>query len=281
MRIDDAINQGAEILRDACVPNHRLDAQTLLAFALDHDRTYLIINNKSELSEDIFQTFQSFITRREGGEPLQYITGRQEFFGLEIEVNQHVLIPRPETELLVEEVINLAKSHSPVILDIGTGSGCIAVAIARELPNSKVFAADISFDALMTARRNANRHLSENRIAFTACDLIDAFAEQPIFDFIVSNPPYVTINDLDALQREVKEWEPKIALSDFGDGLSFYRRLLERSPSRLNPGGKLIFEMGYNQAEDISNMVNRKVWTEPILLDDLQGIPRIMVLNCI
>jgi release factor glutamine methyltransferase len=280
--IAEALKEAGERLRAASVPNDLLDAQTLLAEAGGFDRTYLIINFNQQLSEGILSEFRTMVARRAAGEPLQYITGRQEFFGLDFEVTPDVLIPRPETELIVEEAIRIVQLNGvarPVIVDVGAGSGCIAVALARELADARVIASDVSEAALRVARRNAARHGLEDRVDFIASDLLDAFAEEEFADFILSNPPYVSEKEMPSLQREVRDWEPRAALTDSNDGLSLYRRLLKDAPSRLRPGGHLICEMGYTQSEMISNMIDRRVWGEPKLLDDLQGIPRTIVLR--
>jgi len=275
--IAETLKRASEHLRASSVPNDLLDAQTLLAHALGKDRTYLIVNFNQQLSEDEQTSYQSLIARRAAGEPLQYITSRQEFFGLEFEVTPDVLIPRPETELIVEEVIRLSQLPRPAILDLCTGSGCIAIALAREIGAARVVAGDISTAALQVARRNAARH--NLRVAFIASDLLEAFADQPLADFITCNPPYVVAREMATLQREVRDWEPRIALTDFGDGSSFYRRLLVDAPSRLRPGGYLLCELGYTQSEAISTMADQTVWEQPHLLDDLQGIPRTLVLK--
>lgn len=280
--IAETLKQASKLLHAASVPNDVLDAQTLLAEALGKDRTYLIVNFNQPLSDDLLTQYQALIERRASGEPLQYITGHQEFFGLEFEVTPDVLIPRPETEILVEETIRLIHQTNipePVILDVGTGSGCIAVTLARELDTANVIASDISPAALTVARRNAAKQGLEDRMQFIESDLLSAFPQMTFADFILSNPPYVAAKELPTLQREVRDWEPHLALSDFADGLSFYRRLLAEAPARLKPGGYLICEMGYTQSEVISAMVDRQIWQEPRLLDDLQGIPRTLVLH--
>src|SRR5215468_4245910 len=280
--IAEALKEAGERLRAASVPNDLLDAQTLLAEAGGFDRTYLIINFNQQLSEGILSAFRTMVDRRAAGEPLQYITGRQEFFGLDFEVTPDVLIPRPETELIVEEAIRIVQRDRvarPVIVDVGAGSGAIAVALARELGEARVVASDISEAALRVARRNAARHGLGARIGFVVSDLLDAFAEGDLADFILSNPPYVSEDEMPSLQREVRDWEPRLALTDSKDGLSFHHRLLKDAPSRLKPGGHLICEMGYMQSERISAMVNRQVWGAERLLDDLQGIPRTIVLQ--
>ncbi len=267
-------------LKQAEVPNDILDAQTLLAFTIKQDRTYLIIHFNDPLAEEIIPVYQSFIARRAKGEPLQYITGRQEFFGLEFEVTPAVLIPRPETELIVEETLRLAQNiEQPLIIDAGTGSGCIAIALARELENAKIIATDISAEALEIARRNAAKHAVEGRINFIHCDLLSGIPKNTKADFIVSNPPYIAPEEIATLQREVRDWEPHIALTDFADGLNFYRRLLSEAPEFLQPHGYLIFEMGYQQADTIKALIDHNFWRDPITLQDLQGIPRTMILQ--
>jgi release factor glutamine methyltransferase len=280
--IAETLKAASEHLRDASVPNDLLDAQTLLAEALGQDRTYLIVNFNQELSGDVRSNFQAMVERRAAGEPLQYITGHQEFFGLDFKVTPDVLIPRPETELAVEETIRLVQQNRiaiPVIVDVGAGSGCIAVTLAREIGDARVIASDLSLAALRLARRNAHRNGVADRIEFIAADLLDAFADRGFADFILCNPPYVAEQEMPTLQREVRDWEPRVALTDGVDGLSFYRRLLKDAPARLKPGGHLICEMGYTQSEKISAMVDRAVWAEARLLDDLQGIPRTIVLK--
>jgi release factor glutamine methyltransferase len=280
--IAETLMRASKYLRDSSVPNDILDAQTLLADALNRDRTYLIINYNQQLPDDVVARYQGLIERRASGEPVQYITGHQEFYGLEFEVTPEVLIPRPETEIIIEETIRVTQQGNllePVIVDVGTGSGCIAVTLARELNRSRVIATDVSKAALLVAKRNALRHGMNGRVAFIAGDLLSAFSEEPFADFIISNPPYVSDHELPKLQREVRNWEPHLALTDFGDGLSFYRSLLNTAPSRLKPGGHLICEMGYTQSAEIMAMIELSNWCEPKFLDDLQGIPRTLVLE--
>ena len=280
--IAETLKLASEELRAALVPNDLLDAQTLLAEALGRDRTYLIINYQQQLETEILARYGELIGRRAAGEPLQYILGHQEFFGLEFEVTPEVLIPRPETELIIEETIRLAveaRLAEPVIVDVGTGSGCIGVTLARELKEARLIATDLSAAALRVARRNAQRHGVLARLNFVAANLLDALAEMPFADFIISNPPYIAAHEMPGLQREVRDWEPRVALTDSGDGFEFYRRLLHDAPARLKPGGRLICEMGYNQSERIAGMVDAAVWDEPQVLHDLQGIPRTIVLR--
>ena len=280
LTIADTLKHASQQLRRADVPNDLLDAQTLLAHALGQDRTYLIIHFNQQLSDELLAHYQTLLARRATGEPLQYIVGKQEFYGLEFEVTPDVLIPRPETELLVEETLRLAANIAqPLILDVGTGSGCIAVTLARELDTAWLIATDISTAALVVARRNAKRNGVEARIEFIESDLLRAVNPDLKVDFLLSNPPYIATTEMPTLQREVRDWEPRLALTDCADGVSFYRRLLVAAPSYLKPGGRLIFEMGYQQAETIKAFVNRTVWSEPKALRDLQGIERTLVLG--
>jgi release factor glutamine methyltransferase len=278
--IAETLKRASEYLREASVPNDLLDAQTLLAEALSRDRTYLIINFNKLLSDEERIKYQALIERRASGEPLQYITGHQEFFGLEFEVTPDVLIPRPETEIIIEETMSITQQAGlkrPLIVDVGTGSGCLAVTLAREIDRLRVIATDISTSALRVAKRNAARHGMISRIDLIAANLFDAFAEIPFADIIISNPPYVSRQELATLQREVRDWEPRVALTDFEDGLTFYRRLLKDAPARLKPGGHLICEMGYTQSDAIAAMIDPAVWSAPRILRDLQGIPRTIV----
>lgn len=278
--IAETLKEASERLRVSSVPNDLLDAQTLLAHALGKDRTYLIVNYHEPLAPEIRQDYEALVERRAAGEPLQYIIGRQEFFGLDFEVTPAVLIPRPESELIVEEVIRLAQSErweSPVVVDVGTGSGCLAVAIAREIPHARVIATDLSPHALAVARRNAIRNQVGERLNLVAADLLEAMDEKPFAHVILSNPPYVAAAEIPELQREVRDWEPLMALTDRDDGLNFYRRLVRETPPRLLPGGYFICEMGYGQSEAVSEMMPLDIWRDIRLLDDLQGIPRTLV----
>ena len=278
--IAETLKQATATLRANAIANDVLDAQTLLAHALGCDRTHLIVNYNQPLTDEQQTNYQSLIARRASGEPLQYIVGQQEFFGLPFRVTPAVLIPRPETELLVEETIRLAQTltHAPIIVDVGTGSGCIAVSLARELEDARVYATDISAEALAVAQQNAATNGVTERIQFIHCDLLAGLPDGLQADFIVSNPPYIAAHEMAALQREVREWEPHTALTDDADGLSFYRRLLAEAPQHLKAEGYLLCELGYLQAEAVTAMM-KDGWSNPYLLNDLQGIPRVLVVS--
>ena len=274
--IAETLQDAARRLREAGVPNDLLDAQTLLCFTLGRDRTWLIINYREAMAESDSEVDTQLIARRATGEPLQYITGRQEFFGLDFAVSPAVLIPRPESELIVEEVVRLGWP-APLIVDVGTGSGCLAVAIAREIPTARVIAIDIAAEALAVARQNAVSNGVAAQIEFVNGDLLGPLTTRA--SIIVSNPPYIAASEMDGLQREVRDWEPRGALTDEGDGLGFYRRLLRTAPAHLEPGGYLICEIGYQQAAAMRSLVESAIWDGPRFLSDLQGYERTMVVR--
>ncbi|MDT7541328.1 MAG: release factor glutamine methyltransferase [Acidobacteriota bacterium] len=294
-----ALNAASAALRASSIPDPRREAATLFAATIGRDRAYLFAHSDDALAPSINALFRERISRRAGGEPLQYITGHQEFFGLDFEVTPAVLIPRPETELLVEIALELLRdfhnslsaddshnaddtSHTraPFICDVGTGSGCIPIALLHEWPDARAVAIDISTDALHVAARNAACHSVTERITFVASDLFAALDASAIkFDLITSNPPYVAEDALDTLQREVREHEPRVALTPGGDGLSAIRRLVEDAPRLLAPRGHLVFEIGHDQHEAVRRLIDGRVWTLLETRRDLQGIPRTVVLR--
>jgi release factor glutamine methyltransferase len=280
-----AVLEGANLLRRAGVPEARREAGSLLSLVLGQDRAFLLTHADDEVSGSQLETLRRYLERRAAGEPLQYIAGRQEFFGLDFEVTPAVLIPRPETELLIEVAQKLVadSNNEPFICDVGTGSGCIAVTLLHELPAARALAVDISPGALEVARRNATRHAVTERIEFV---LSDCFAgldpkdtTQSGFDLIVSNPPYVETGAFDDLQREVRDFEPREALVAGVDGLAIIRRLLVDAAKFLRPEGHFVFEIGFNQGDTVTKIVDPKIWRLVGFHDDLQGIPRIVALR--
>ncbi len=262
----------------------RREAATLLAHALSCDRAYLFTHDDKTVFPPDAARFRSMIDRRASGEPLQYITGRQEFYGLEFEVGPAVLIPRPETELIVETALELLKDASaPFICDVGTGSGCIPIAILHERVDARSVALDISEAALRVAARNAARHTLDERITFLQSDCFSALDKGELkdarFQMIVSNPPYVVEAEIESLQREVREHEPRVALTPGGDGLSIIQRLVKESPRRLCASGYLLIEIGFNQHEKVARLIDPRTWTLLDIRRDLQGIPRTVVLR--
>jgi release factor glutamine methyltransferase len=284
LTIADALREAATALRASGVSEARREAGSLLSHAVSRDRTFLITHADEPLTAEQLRSYLSSVERRAAGEPLQYITGAQEFYGLEFEVNPDVLIPRPETELLVETALELLKgARSPLLCDVGTGSGCIAVALVHARRDARALALDVSAAALRVAARNAARNGVADRIDFLVSDCFDALApdehDAARFDLVASNPPYVAEDDLEGLQREVRDHEPRVALTPGGDGLSVIRRLVSEAPRHLKPGGHLLLEIGFNQHERVASLVDPRVWKLLDIHFDLQGIPRTVALR--
>ena len=281
MTIAEAILQSAQVLRNAGVPEPRREAGSLLAHVLGKDRTFLIRHAEDLLSDQEVTTLSAYVERRGSGEPLQYITGYQDFFGLEFKVTPDVLIPRPETELLVETALKLIgnTAATPFVCDVGTGSGCIAIAILHERPRAKAVALDISEAAIRIAELNAVRHSVSERLSFAVSDGFQALHNTPRFDLIVSNPPYVPDGALAGLQREVRDHEPRLALTPGLDGLAVIRRLIQQAPDFLKPKGYLLVEIGFDQGEAVRHLIDPDVWELLEIQPDLQGIPRILTLQ--
>lgn len=277
--IEDAIKDGRERLLSGGVPDWRRDAGSLLAHLLNRDRAFLIAHAGDALNEEQFEVFQSLIERRAAGEPLQYITGHQEFFKLDFEVTPDVLIPRPETELIVEISLELLRDeYEPRIADIGTGSGCLAISLLHERPTARALATDVSPAALRIARRNAGRHGVAERLELLGSDALTAVREDGFFDLIVSNPPYISEEEMKSLQREVNH-EPRGALAAGPDGLSIIRRLLDETRPLLRARGHFVFEIGFGQSQAVRELIDPRVWELTEIRADLQKIPRVFVLQ--
>ncbi len=284
LTIADALREASARLGAAGLGEPRREAATLLAHSLGRDRAFLVTHADDDLTRGQLEEFRACVGRRAAGEPFQYIAGRQEFYGLEFEVSRDVLIPRPETELLVEKALELLKGVTgPLVCDVGTGSGCIAVALLHERADARGFALDISPAALAVAARNAKRHGVDERLRLLASDCFDALRSEEHgrlrFDLVASNPPYVAEADVEGLQREVREHEPRVALTPGGDGLSVVRRLVGEAPLHLKPGGHLLVEIGFGQHEQVAALVDPSVWTLLGIHRDLQGIPRAVALR--
>ncbi|HEX5876212.1 MAG TPA: peptide chain release factor N(5)-glutamine methyltransferase [Pyrinomonadaceae bacterium] len=277
--ISQALREGAAVLQNAGVPEARREAGSLLEFILAKDRTFLIAHAEDPVSEEDLLRFRESVARRAAGEPLQYITGVQDFFGREFRVTPDVLIPRPETELLVEAAIEVSAS-SPFVCDVGTGSGCIAVTLLCEIEQARAVAVDKSQAALEIAKLNASKFSVSDRVEFAVSDCLDALDPRIYqFDLIVSNPPYVSASMLSGLQREVRDHEPLIALSPGVDGLTIIHRLIKETPPFLKPNGHLLMEIGFDQGEAVTELVKETSWHLLEIRPDLQGIARIVVLG--
>jgi release factor glutamine methyltransferase len=253
----------------------RQDAETLLLHVLGKNKAWLLAHGDEELPQDQADRYVALVERRKKGEPIQHITGEQEFYGLPFRVTPDVLIPRPETEHLVEKALELASAKAALrIVDVGTGSGAIAVALAHHLPAAQITALDISPPALGIARENTQRNTVADRVRFLHSDLLAAVAQER-FDMVVSNPPYVPTADRDSLSVEVRDHEPALALFAGDDGLDIYRRLIPDALALLEAGGYLLMEIGHDQSEHIVALLKQAGFSQIEFVPDLQGIPRV------
>jgi release factor glutamine methyltransferase len=292
--LKDSLRTAIERLTVAQVGSPRLNAELLLMFVLDCDRAYLHAHPERELNPDEISRYEQVLAKRAGGIPAQYITGHQEFWGMDFIVSPAVLIPRPETEHLIETVLPLAREVThPMIVDVGTGSGCIALALAKELAGAEIHATDISSEALEVARANAarlepqilrGRRLSSAQenpggdarrsiVQFYERDLLDGVASET-FDFVVSNPPYVGESEADQVWLEVRKYEPRNAVFAGPTGLEIIKRLIPQAGEALKPGGGLVLEISGTIADGVSRLLEN--WSSVSLIQDLQGISRVI-----
>jgi len=285
-----ALREAFAQLRAAGVPSHTLAAELLLMRALGRDRTWLYAHPEEVIRDSEVHLFTSLLARRAAGEPTQHLNGKQEFWSLEFEVTPDVLIPRPETEHVIEVALDrfalreLRSGHKQTfsgeglqIADIGTGSGCIAVALAKELPGARIYATDISSAALAVARRNAARHSVSDQIHFVESNLLDEASHLSLFfDLIVSNPPYIGRREAATLMREVRDHEPEVALYGGEEGYELYAELIAQAGAKLKPGGILILELGHNSLLAVQPLFDAPLWMNVGVTNDLAGIPRVI-----
>jgi len=311
MQLRSTLRAGLQKLLERHVPSAQLAAELLMMHVLLCDRAYIYTNPEKEIPQATADRYFTLVAERATGKPTQYITGHQEFWGLDFIVTPNVLIPRPETEHVVETVLELltrqgrSKDERLRIADVGTGSGCIALALAHELPRAIIFGIDISRMALVVASENALRLGMPDRVKFLEGDLLVRLLDDDFrgtFDFVVSNPPYVSRDDLDKVQREVRDFEPRIALGDLETGDGMYRRLFPEALRALKPGGHVVVEIGYNMRDAVAALLEREgdpearasapapsetekaahpsgltsAWTEIEVKPDLRGIPRVV-----
>lgn len=291
----ELLRYGISRLREAQIPSYTLAAELLLLHALGQDRVWLYSHPEEILPDERVQRYATLIDRRILGEPTQHLTGKQEFWGLEFEVTPDVLIPRPETEHVVEVALDrLAvrdvreglranlNGEGLKIVDVGTGSGCIAIALAKELPGAGIYASDISKPALDVARGNAERLGFAARIEFIESNLLEfasslATRQSPLsFDLIASNPPYIGQHEAETLAREVREHEPASALFGGEEGYELYGPLVSQAERRLNPRGLLVLELGHDSLAAVRPLLEGPAWTNVGVTNDLAGIPRVL-----
>jgi release factor glutamine methyltransferase len=272
LTLQAAVLQGTRLLEQADVSAPRLTAEVLLCHALNSDRSYLYAHGSDELTELQWIHYGRYLNERMQGKPTQYITHRQEFFGRSFYVDEAVLIPRPETEHLVEAALDhLRQTSAATILDVGTGSGAIAISLALET-SRLAFASDISLAALAIARRN--REILRASVEFVAADLLTSMRQRSI-DLLVSNPPYVPGADEANMQREVRDWEPRLALFAGDSGIEIYHRLIDSASQVLKPGGRLLMELGFRSLEPVRGLL-RTGWRDIAVSSDLAGWPRVL-----
>ncbi|HWR36452.1 MAG TPA: peptide chain release factor N(5)-glutamine methyltransferase [Clostridia bacterium] len=278
MTLREALTAGIERLTANDVGSPRMNGEVLLMFTLGCDRAYLYAHPERELTADEQARYEAAVARRASGYPSQYITGHQEFWGLDFIVNPAVLIPRPETEHAVETVLELVREGDiarPKIVDVGTGSGAIALALAKELPQGEVSAVDFSADALDVAKLNAARLELDGRVRFLRSDVLADVARDGSFDFVVSNPPYVALSEADKVQDVVKKFEPQMAVFAGEHGMDVISRLIPQAHEALRTGGWLVMEIGYSMSEAVMRMMSG--YEDVHAVPDLAGIPRVVV----
>jgi release factor glutamine methyltransferase len=302
MQLREALRSALASLQEHNVPSPDLAAELLLMHVLGRDRAFLYTYPEFEIPPDAAARYIELLAERVTGKPTQYLTGHQEFWGLDFEVTPDVLIPRPETEHLVEVVLELVRrdfsagvrdpangmrlrnapdvkvGERPRIVDVGTGSGCIALALASELPSAIMVATDVSRPALEVATRNARRLRLADRVLFVEADLLSCFTSkdnESAFHFVVSNPPYISIDEIGSVQREVRDFEPRIALGGTGSGAEIYGPLFSRALAVLRPGGYAAVEIGYNQSDAVLKQLGDG-WYGAEVRPDLGGIPRVV-----
>jgi release factor glutamine methyltransferase len=291
--IRSALSDGIAFLASQNVPSAELTAELLLMDTLEKDRAWLYAHADLKVPGTTLEQYFGLLSRRANGEPTQHLTGYQEFWGMDFVVTPDVLIPRPETEHVIEVAIERLATGSSAgsarrdepfrIADVGTGSGCIAIALAKEFPAAQILATDISAAALEVARHNAARHGFTRRIDFAECNLLDALFDQspvtghqsPHLDLIASNPPYIARGEAESLPREVREHEPAVALFGGDKGTELYAPLIAQAAALLKPGGLLVLELGHNSAQHVSCLLAASEWTSFAIANDLAGIPRV------
>ena len=281
LTLDLLLTEGAKVLAEAGIGEATIDARYLLFEVFHTDMTHFLLDRGRVLSEDDqaldqVKQYRLMIEKRSQRIPLQHITGSREFMGLEFFVNEHVLIPRQDTETLVELILKDYKGRKPVILDMCTGSGCIAISLSNIGGFEDVTAVDLSKEDLKVAKRNADVLLGPGRITLIESDLFQAIEPESRFDIIVSNPPYIPTEIIKELQPEVRNYEPMLALDGREDGLFFYRQLVSEGRRFLNPGGSIYFEIGYDQAESVSALLEDAGFAEIRVVKDAAGLDRVV-----
>ncbi len=272
----DLIQKTTSYFEKCGVPNARLDVELLLGHVLKLRRMELYLQFERVLTEKELDELRPMVKRRSSREPLQHILGSVDFCGLELMVSPQALIPRPETEILVQNCITILEKENGTVLDVGTGSGAIALAVAHACPRIRCVAVDVSEDALTLARSNAEKSGLKERVDFRAGDLFGPVGKDEMFDLIVSNPPYISTGEISNLQPEVQR-DPRAALDGGVDGLDVIRKLISGSASHLKPGGWLLMEIGHDQLSRVKQLLEENGWGGIRFVNDLQGVARVVL----
>ncbi len=281
MQVREALKLATKKFKESSTPS--LDARLLLAHALNYSQEKLLINYDKELEQDIETRFFEFVARREDQEPIAYILGRQEFYGLEFAVNKHVLIPRPETELIIdilkEDSTRKGQNDNIDILELGIGSGAVSVCLAKEILLANITAAEVSDQAIEIAQSNISRHKVENQVKILKSDWYSALDKGEKYDYIVSNPPYICRSEIYQMSKETIDFEPDLALYADNEGLSSYQAIIQNAKNFLKNDGKLVFEIGYSQKNMILDLLKCAGFENTSVKQDLSGLDRIIVAN--
>lgn len=273
----EAMKWGEAVLEQHKRPDAGIDAKLLMMHVLEWGQTELLLNRQLPLSESNQEAYAALISKRASGIPLQHLTHEQEFMGLSFYVDENVLIPRQDTETLIEVLLEIEKTHSMKTgIDIGTGSGCIGISLAHYIPDLSMTLVDISKEALKVASCNVARHEMSQRITLLESSMLTHYEGEKV-DFIVSNPPYIALKDMSDLMIEVKDHEPHLALTDGGDGLYFYRQITDQASMHLKAEGILAYEIGYDQGQEVMKIMEQAGYTEVRLYQDLAGKDRVVI----
>ena len=272
MKVRDALEKASRELRKNNIYSYDSEAKYLMKYVLDEDDIFMITSLDEEITEEEEKAYFEVVEKRCAHVPFSYITGVKEFMGLEFRVNEHTLIPRPETENIVEYILYRYTGKSPEILELGVGSGCISISVARYIKDALVKGVDISREALETARENITLHGVDDRVSFYESDLFENV--EGTYDIIISNPPYIKSGDIEELESDVRDFEPRLALDGGADGLDFYRRISTEAADYLKENGMLIMEIGFDQADDVKKLLEEEGYRDIELIKDLAGLDR-------
>ena len=279
MKIKDIINYGVAMIKNTESPS--LETQMMIAKVIEKDRLYIMLNLEEDIDESKVEIIKTMIGKRKSSYPLQYILGEREFWGMDFKVSEGVLIPRQDTEILIEETLKKLKDnkHKSNLkgFEIGVGSGIISITLLKEIETLTMIGVDINDKAIELTKANALKHEVSDRLCILNSNLFEKINKENQFDFIISNPPYIETKVIDSLQEDIKQHEPKLALDGGEDGLDFYRAIIDKSFSYLKKGGFIAFEIGYNQAEALKDIMAKKGYQNIDIVKDLAGLDRVVI----